>query len=667
MASSARIEELEKKFNENPRRYFAPLANEYRKAGETEQAIALCRAYLPQQPGHMSGHIVFGQALFDAGEIDEAQGVFETALSLDPENLIALRHLGDIAHSRGDIAGARSWYRRVLDADPRNEEIAAQLAALPEAGAETAPASTPATDESSVGWGDINPERSEPEGEKASETAAAASPELQTEHVAASSGSPEAAPAPTLEIERAADQGDDIDIDALFSTTDQHDASPAAPAEPSSIAEEKTAELPVFEKAPDEPAEQVEEASAVGGGGPDDAQPGIPAVAAGSRDPAASTPPSPRPSASDDIGLEVAEFIPPPRSESSEHALGFETGHEAVVGGPVGEAPGGARGSSTPAGFVTETMAELYLQQGFVQEALAVYRQLLEQNPEDAALRERIESLEHGARSSVSMAAVSDEVVEAARKRQASPNRRSMRQFLGSLAARRPPQREAIEEPADDSVRAARVSGEAQYPETEASMEPAAEALPFEPQPASDSSFAPASSVPHDLPFEPAESEPLPYEAPSSRAPRTSHDREAIRSDEPSYFAAPSAPQADDGLDALFAGADIDPDDHAAATTLAGAFDSTSLPAAPAGPRGRPTRAAPSELSLDNVFRESGGDAGLQKPRSDFSFDQFFSDDATASSSHANGDEGPAEPSAEPPSPDDIGQFNAWLEGLKKK
>ena len=64
MASSARIEELEKKFNENPRRYFAPLANEYRKAGDVQQAIAICRTYVPQQPGHMSGHIVFGQALF---------------------------------------------------------------------------------------------------------------------------------------------------------------------------------------------------------------------------------------------------------------------------------------------------------------------------------------------------------------------------------------------------------------------------------------------------------------------------------------------------------------------------------------------------------------------------------------------------------------------------
>jgi tetratricopeptide (TPR) repeat protein len=128
--TAARIDELRSKFEENPRRYFAPLANEYRKSGDLEQAIALCREYLPHQPGHMSGHIVYGQALYETGELDEARGVFETALDLDPENLIALRHLGDIARARGDLAMAKRWYERVLEADPRNDDIAAQLAAL---------------------------------------------------------------------------------------------------------------------------------------------------------------------------------------------------------------------------------------------------------------------------------------------------------------------------------------------------------------------------------------------------------------------------------------------------------------------------------------------------------------------------------------------------------
>src|SRR3954468_19409199 len=130
MAGTSRIDELRKKFDENPRRYFAPLANEYRKIGDFDQAIFICQEFLPQQPGHMSGHIVYGQALFESGRHDEARSVFETALALDPENLIALRHLGDIARAHGDAETAQAWYRRVLESDPRNEEIAGILSSL---------------------------------------------------------------------------------------------------------------------------------------------------------------------------------------------------------------------------------------------------------------------------------------------------------------------------------------------------------------------------------------------------------------------------------------------------------------------------------------------------------------------------------------------------------
>lgn len=127
MATSPRLDELKKKFDESPRRYFAPLANEYRKLGDLTHAIALCRAHLPNQSGHISGHIVLAQALFEARELGESRQIFEAALDLDPENLIALRYLGDIARAQDEPAMARTWYERVLDADPRNDEIAGLL------------------------------------------------------------------------------------------------------------------------------------------------------------------------------------------------------------------------------------------------------------------------------------------------------------------------------------------------------------------------------------------------------------------------------------------------------------------------------------------------------------------------------------------------------------
>jgi tetratricopeptide (TPR) repeat protein len=78
----------------------------------------------------MSGHIVLAQTMYEMGRLSDAKTEFEAALALDPENLIALRHLGDIARQSGDPRTARNWYQRVLEADPRNAEIVDVLASL---------------------------------------------------------------------------------------------------------------------------------------------------------------------------------------------------------------------------------------------------------------------------------------------------------------------------------------------------------------------------------------------------------------------------------------------------------------------------------------------------------------------------------------------------------
>ena len=68
MTSSARIDDLQRKYEENPRRYFAPLASELRRAGEAGRAVSLCETGLRADPGHLSGHVVLGQSLVDLGD-----------------------------------------------------------------------------------------------------------------------------------------------------------------------------------------------------------------------------------------------------------------------------------------------------------------------------------------------------------------------------------------------------------------------------------------------------------------------------------------------------------------------------------------------------------------------------------------------------------------------
>jgi tetratricopeptide (TPR) repeat protein len=227
MSNSALIEDLERQFSENPRRVFARLANEYRKSGNLDGAIALCREHVPKHPGYISGHIVLGQALFDTGSLGDARQSFEAALQLDPENLIALRHLGDIARQGGDLEEARSWYRRLLEVDPQNEDAAAQLDIMDVGSLPTPivalPAIAPETDTETdeepglalapepISWSDINPES----GSYEAISGALASREHASEHapehaadVLASSDHPADATSPGLGDEQEAEDGE---------------------------------------------------------------------------------------------------------------------------------------------------------------------------------------------------------------------------------------------------------------------------------------------------------------------------------------------------------------------------------------------------------------------------------------------------------------------------
>jgi tetratricopeptide (TPR) repeat protein len=657
MANSARIDELEKKFSENARRYFAPLANEYRKAGDLARAIEICRAHLPQQPGHMSGHVVYGQALYESRQLEEAKSVFEAALGLDPENLIALRHLGDIARDSGDPATARVWYMRVLDADPRNDEVAGMLAELDAAPpAPTPPAAEQAASAGAVSWGDINPEAakapepsapSRPSADAAEETEAGTDepPAAESADVAdtrskesaaesaprspaATAASPEAALFAKKEQEPDAGSLDSVLNDAFAEADTQEMDIPAGvrgaskgdqkpPAERSE-AEIDDATFAEVDALFDEisPSRGTGSQRAVTGSqkaqpAPGEARKDAPPSGTGDAmfgdDVAA---PQPGKGAGID-GLETAEFIAPARAEPEKPAR-RDTGSMAVAGLTSFDQPTD-EDSSTRAAFVTETMAELYLQQGFTAEALDIYRQLLAKNPNDASLRDRVDQLESGGGSSLSIAAVSSEIIEAAKQRHAARPQRTVRSFFGRLAGRRPPHR------ADHPDAS---NGDDTHGEAEDTVEAGEPNQAYQP---------------------PAEaSRPTPFRL--------------------------------DVVTELFGDAAVTEADEQAASTLASGFagaifgsdEATQSPPAesPAPPSGRAAHAGGNELSLDQVFRESAP----RNPRKSgaYSFEQFFSDGTPTVGPGPARPETPSDESAESPE-GDLEQFTAWLEGLKRK
>ena len=129
--SPSRIDELRRRVQNDPASIaFAQLAEEYRRSGQTDEAVRICREGLVRHPGYLSARVTLGRALLDLGQLDEARGEFEFVVAEAPENLAAVRGLAEIFQRDGRTAEALSYYQRALALarhDPEIEEIVQQL------------------------------------------------------------------------------------------------------------------------------------------------------------------------------------------------------------------------------------------------------------------------------------------------------------------------------------------------------------------------------------------------------------------------------------------------------------------------------------------------------------------------------------------------------------
>jgi tetratricopeptide (TPR) repeat protein len=434
-----RLRELQEKFDENPRRYFAPLANEYRKGGQPKRAIEICRAHLAQMPGHMSGQIVYGQSLYEAGEFDEAKEVFGRALALDPENLIALRSLGDMALQAGDTTEARSWYTRLLEADPKDTAVIALISEI-DAAADAAPLEMTEIPGVDTDLGD----QQIPTGLES------------TELVFLSSD----ASNPTVEDSSPA-------VSSSADSPSAESSGPSSSAAPSSAAEEAPLGLerhyPVQEASPPDAEAPLQSSSAegprledLGVTAGDSAADGLTSVipeaanpldwsgpppGASVEEPAASAAPAPP-----ELEPFAAAFASPPTPEpparaSEPPARAPEPPTRAPEPPPRAEERSSGGASAEP--FVNETMAQLYLQQGYKQLALQVYRQLVVSRPQDQGLRNRIAEIEaEDAAAHPGEFAVPRKDASVGRPgapEETGPRQPSIREFFATLGRRRPP------------------------------------------------------------------------------------------------------------------------------------------------------------------------------------------------------------------------------------
>ena len=246
-----------------------------------------------------------------------------------------------------------------------------------------------------------------------------------------------------------------------------------------------------------------------------------------------------------DAEVEAGEYLTSAEAERQDEEAADDAAAE-----PVGE----AKPDPAASAFVTETMAELYLQQGFRAEALDVYRRLAEQSPDDEALRERIADLEREAAPASSPASPN------AASPDHAPQQRTAAAFFRALAS-----------------------------------------MP-----------APAVHAP----------------AP----PPTGNDFSAWIED------------------ALSDAGEVSDEDDAAAAALASGFAADGRLAEA---RGRATRAAERDMSLNDVFGDEPPSGRAHRAES---LDAFLTPEGESASAPTGEEEGR----------EDLEAFNAWLEGLKK-
>ncbi|MBI4538338.1 MAG: tetratricopeptide repeat protein [Gemmatimonadetes bacterium] len=290
---------------------FAPLADAYRRAGDLERARELVEEGLARHPAYATGHVVAGRVGRDAGDADAAAAAFRRVLELDPENVVALRNLAELAEAARQMREALRHYRTLRALDLRDPAVAEGVARL--------------------------------------------SAELGEE---AETMAPEAAPG----------AAPDAAVSTFFGPGLETDGAPL--------------ELP----------ELTLEAAVADEGGVDESEFGIgPALDLGFSE--LETSESSDSSESSEPGAGV-----PSEREVFGELPGIELAPEGFESARVEEQEEQEEEEAAPelseGEVVTQTMGELYAQQGLYDRAVAVYRQLVHQDPGNEALERRLRQLE---------------------------------------------------------------------------------------------------------------------------------------------------------------------------------------------------------------------------------------------------------------------------------
>ena len=121
---SPEIAKLAEKLQKDPSsRLFFPLAEEYIRSGMLEEAIIILKEGLKIHPVFSAARVSLGKGYLQKGRVAEAKTEFEKVLAQNPDNLMAQKKLALIYRDEGNIEKARQLCETILLANPKDVEM----------------------------------------------------------------------------------------------------------------------------------------------------------------------------------------------------------------------------------------------------------------------------------------------------------------------------------------------------------------------------------------------------------------------------------------------------------------------------------------------------------------------------------------------------------------
>jgi tetratricopeptide (TPR) repeat protein len=109
---------------------FAQLADLYRKAGRTRDAVALCRNGLTRYPHYTTARLILAKALVADGQLAPAQAELDAILETSPRDVQCHRLAGEILLRLGHIDEAVRHLEAAVALDPSDRETVGLLSLL---------------------------------------------------------------------------------------------------------------------------------------------------------------------------------------------------------------------------------------------------------------------------------------------------------------------------------------------------------------------------------------------------------------------------------------------------------------------------------------------------------------------------------------------------------